>query len=85
MQTKLTLSIEKSVISHAKVYARHRKKSLSQIIEDYLKALYINDGQDKITPDTVPPITKSLEGILKGKKEIDYRSSMVDYLENKYK
>ena len=34
MQTKLTLSIDKTIIHKAKLYANRREKSLSQIVED---------------------------------------------------
>jgi hypothetical protein len=85
MQTKLTLSVDKSVIIKAKKYALLRKKSLSQIIENYLKSLYYKDNDTGLDLDVIPPVTKSLAGLLKGKKEIDFRSSITDYLENKYK
>ena len=85
MQTKLTLSIDKTVISRAKVYARGRKKSLSQIIEDYLKSLAASHQSDESLSSSLPPVTKSLAGILKNRKEIDYKSSITDYLVKKHK
>ena len=39
MITKLTLTIVKSVIEKAKKYAREKERSLSDIIENYLKAI----------------------------------------------
>ena len=39
MNTKLTLTIEQSVIEKAKKYARKKERSLSDLIENYLKAL----------------------------------------------
>ncbi len=39
MTTKLTLSIESSVIEQAKNYAKAHNKSLSRLIENYLKSL----------------------------------------------
>ncbi len=41
MTTKLTLSIESSVIEQAKNYAKAHNKSLSRLIENYLKSLGI--------------------------------------------
>jgi hypothetical protein len=41
MTTKLTLSIESSVIEQAKNYARSHNKSLSRLIENYLKSLVL--------------------------------------------
>lgn len=84
MQTKLTLSIDKTIIKRAKMYARNRNKSLSRIIEDYLKAISGNESLDAPSPK-IPPVTGSLAGILKGKKEIDFRSSIADHLEKKHK
>ena len=39
MSIKLTLEIEKSVINKAKIYAKVKQKSLSELIETYLKEL----------------------------------------------
>ncbi len=39
MDTKLTLSIDKIVIERAKKYAKQERRSLSDIIENYLKLL----------------------------------------------
>lgn len=39
MTTKLTITIDPAVIGQAKQYARSRGRSLSNLIEDYLRAL----------------------------------------------
>lgn len=39
MDTKLTLSIDKKVIERAKIYSIKERRSLSDIIENYLKLL----------------------------------------------
>ncbi len=44
MKTKLTLSIDAEVIQKAKSITSKRKQSLSYIIEDYLKSLYLKPG-----------------------------------------
>lgn len=46
MNTKLTLSLDKDVIIRAKTYAKFMDKSLSQIIEDYLKLI---SNRDKVS------------------------------------
>jgi predicted HicB family RNase H-like nuclease len=38
MDAKLTLKLDKAVIEKAKIYAASHKKSLSGLIENYLKA-----------------------------------------------
>ncbi|MEM9544587.1 MAG: DUF6364 family protein [Bacteroidota bacterium] len=42
MNTKLTLSLKKSVIEKAKQYAKNSNQSLSQIIESYLEKITSN-------------------------------------------
>lgn len=39
MTTKLTLTVEKEVIERAKSYAKHSGRSLSELIEQYLRAV----------------------------------------------
>jgi hypothetical protein len=39
MDTKLTLVIDKEIIDKAKIYAKNNKRSLSGLVENYLKAL----------------------------------------------
>ena len=39
MTTKLTLTMEDEVISSTKKYARQKGKSLSDIVENYLKSI----------------------------------------------
>lgn len=83
MQTKLTLRIEKHLIETAKKYSKRRGKSLSQLFSDYL--LMITNAESPTAPnnETLPPISKSLKGVLRGKKinEKEYKK----HLEEKYK
>lgn len=43
MTSKLTLSIKKEVIDSAKNYAQETSRSLSELVENYLKVLANND------------------------------------------
>jgi len=46
MPVKLTLSVEKSVIERAKRFSRRQNKSLSKLVEGYLRKLTgIQSGQ----------------------------------------
>jgi len=47
MSTKLTLTVDQKVIESAKEYAKKNKRSLSNIIEEYLKSLTINSQERK--------------------------------------
>jgi len=47
MNTKLTLSIEKEVIDAAKEYAKSQGRSLSNVIEEYLKSVTTRKSKKK--------------------------------------
>lgn len=47
MKTKLTLSIDAEVIQKAKLITSKRKQSLSFIVEDYLKSLFVKPAAGK--------------------------------------
>ncbi len=78
MQTKLTLRLEEKLIDQAKKYAAGEGKSISKIVADYFSLLV---QQNQSTDSELPPITRSLVGILSSPiEESDYRQ----YLEEKY-
>ena len=63
MATKLTLTVDKNVIESAKEYARKNKRSLSNIIEEYLKSLTdIKEGKRK---PQLSKLVKELKGSVK--------------------
>jgi hypothetical protein len=83
MQTKLTLRLEKRLIEQAKLFARQRNKSLSQVVEEYFVLLSrVVEPYAPTLQDELPPITKSLWGILRD-KEVDEQDYKL-YLETKY-
>jgi hypothetical protein len=81
MDTKLTLSLNKSVIEKAKKYAKTRNVSLSKMIESYLAA--VTEKEEKETQTT--PLVESLIGIINLDTDFDYKKGYGDYLLNKYK
>ena len=81
MNTKLTLSIEQSVIDKAKEYARNKKRSLSDLIENYLKAL-TSDELRESSHDA--PIVKSLRGSFQAAEDFDYKQDLSERLREKY-
>jgi len=83
MNTKLTLTIEQSVIEKAKKYARKKERSLSDLIENYLKAL-TNDEDPKIENELSPAL-KSMKGSFKMPKDFDYKKELTDRLSEKYR
>lgn len=83
MSTKLTLTIDKAVIEEAKQYAKSQGRSLSKLIEEYLKSIAGKDGET--TKSQLSPITKSLFGSVKLKdKEIDYKKVLEDEILKKH-
>lgn len=83
MSTKLTLTIEKSVIEEAKKYAKSQGRSLSKLIEEYLKSVSRED--QKVDELRLSPITKSLYGSAKlDYEDIDYKKILKDEILKKH-
>ncbi|ASB48863.1 DUF6364 family protein [Alkalitalea saponilacus] len=85
MDTKLTLKLDQSVIEKAKQYASSRKRSLSGLIEDYLKMLIVKDKSESGDEIEISPFVKSLKTGVKIPDELDYKEEYRDYLWEKYK
>ena len=83
MNTKLTLTIEQSIIEKAKIYARKKERSLSDLIENYLKAI-TNEDSSTTKEEELTPIVKSLKGTFKLPKNFDYKKELTDRLSEKY-
>ncbi len=49
MSTKLTLTIDKDIIASAKLYAKRTNRSLSNIIEQYLKSLISQSNKYEVS------------------------------------
>lgn len=81
MDTKLTLKLNGDVIEKAKEYAKAKKISLSDLIENYLLKL----TNDKDNNNTITPLVKSLSGVISLPEDYDAKKDYTDYLSNKYK
>lgn len=81
MTTKLTLTIDDSVISSAKKYAQEKGKSLSAIVENYLKSISAKERKE----ETISPKVLKLMGVVKLPKDFDYKSELANSLAKKYK
>lgn len=82
MNTKLTLTIEEEVILKAKDYAMSTGDSLSNLVENYLKAVTKNSLINKKSELT--PIVKSLKGSFKAPANFDYKIELQNELSKKY-
>ena len=81
MDAKLTLNIDKDVARKAKVYARKEGRSLSDLVENYLKLITRNST---IEDFEFTPRVKALLGAVSFQKEFDYKKELSDALVNKY-
>ncbi|UZO79621.1 DUF6364 family protein [Aquimarina sp. ERC-38] len=81
MNTKLTLTIGQEIIHKAKQYAREKNRSLSDIIENYLKTLIDKKPQEE---NDSSPIVASLRGSFKAPSDFDYKKQLNERLEKKY-
>ncbi len=81
MNTKLTLSLEGSLINKAKNYAKSHNTSLSKIVERFFSNLQ-NDNKKK--ERDLSPVVKELSGIIDLDLQIDHKKSKENRLIKKY-
>lgn len=81
MNTKLTLTIEKSVIEKAKDFAEKNGQSLSHVVENYLRSVTQDSLQEK---PVLTPVVKSLKGSITPPKKFDYKKELQKALQKKY-
>ncbi len=80
MTTKLTLTIEDRVIKTAKKYAQKKGRSLSGLVENYLKALASGDNSSS----EMTPRVKRLRGAIKLPANFNYKSILEDSISKKH-
>jgi len=80
MNTKLTITLEKNIIEQAKAYAKSRGRSLSELIENYLKVVIEEPGK-KIY---ISPAINKLKGSIKLPSDLDYKKELTKALNDKY-
>ena len=85
MELKLTLHLEESVIDRAKEYASSQKRSLSDMIEAYLKTLITKNQTQPDEDIEISPFIKSLRTGVKVPADYNYKEEYTDYLVEKYK
>ena len=81
MQTKLTLTLEQQVIKQAKLYAKEKGRSLSELIENYLKVVL--NKEDKAIP--LSPSIKKLKGAIQLPAHFDDKKELSNALSEKHK
>ncbi|MCK4992011.1 MAG: hypothetical protein KAS29_16040 [Bacteroidales bacterium] len=81
MDAKLTLNVDKEIVGKAKKYARSKGRSLSDLVEDYLKFLTRQIETETIK---ISPRVKSLLGSIKVPDGFDYKKELSERLKDKY-
>jgi hypothetical protein len=81
MTTKLTLTIDDSVINSAKKYALKKGRSLSNIIENYLKTISAKEEKE----EKLSPKVMKLMGSINLPEDFDYKKDLSKALSKKYK
>lgn len=80
MNTKLTLSLNKTITERAKKYARQKKTSLSKLVENQLAKLTGTEESGQISP-----LVKSLSGVVSEKVAKKAAKGYSSFLKKKYK
>ena len=80
MQTKLTLSLDREIIEQAKEFSRRQHKSLSKLVENYLRQI----TRPKPQADEITPLVAELSGLVKPERAGRRKEEYADYLTKKY-
>lgn len=81
MSKKLTLTIDEQIIRRAKKYAKQEGRSLSELVENYLRAA---SEKEKPKKPKSTSLTKSLRGSFKEPPGFDSKKTLSEELEKKY-
>lgn len=85
MDTKLTLKLDDGVIKKAKKYAGSHHKSLSRMIESYLKSLTDKEEASVVNDIEISSYVKSMKSGVKIPADFDEKQAVADHLLEKYK
>lgn len=79
MATKLTLTVDEEVINSAKKYAHEKGKSLSNLVENYLKSI----GSKKTDIRSLSPKVTRLMGIIELPEDYNHKDHLGELLSKK--
>lgn len=79
MSTKLTLTIDKTIIERAKKYAKNTDRSLSELIENYLEEITNEENSSNISYKL-----SKIVGKVKLPKDFNEKEAIKKYLEEKH-
>ncbi|OGR07230.1 MAG: hypothetical protein A2511_12505 [Deltaproteobacteria bacterium RIFOXYD12_FULL_50_9] len=81
MQAKLTLSIDRELIEQAKEFSRRQQKSLSKMVENYLRQATTTFSRE----ESLTPLVKELSGLIKPDEADRRKNEYAEYLVEKYR
>jgi len=81
MDAKLTLNMDREIAGKAKKYAKSKGRSLSDLVEDYLRFLTSQMEPDQFI---ISPTVKSLLGSIKVPEGFDYKKELSERLNEKF-
>lgn len=79
MRAKLTITVEKSVIERAKLYAKSTGRSLSEIIETYLKTITQETSANELSPKL-----RKIVGVANLPEDFDEKEELRSVIEKKH-
>ena len=79
MKIKLTLTVEKSIVTSIKQYAQDHGTSISKMVEEF----FIDKLKDKSMNNKIDPEIRALMGIIK-EKNVDLEEVKSDYFKEKF-
>jgi DNA polymerase III delta subunit len=79
MKIKLTLTVEKSIVTSIKQYAQDNGISVSKMVEEF----FIDKLKDKSMNNKIDSEIKALMGIIK-EKDVDLEEVKSDYFKEKF-
>ncbi|MBM3170963.1 MAG: hypothetical protein FJZ75_05055 [Bacteroidetes bacterium] len=79
MTTKLTLTVEMTVIERAKSYAKRTGRSLSELIENYLETITEENNNTDLSPKL-----QKLVGSVKLPEDFDEKKELRSAIEKKH-
>ena len=82
MNVKLTLSVEEEVVAKAKRFAKLQGRSVSDLVESYLKLISASDENNQTTDSAKK--RSSLRGVFKVDEDFDYKEELIKALSEKY-
>ena len=81
MGTVLTLDIDQKVAEKAEIYAKYSKKTISQLVEEYLITISSGKNEENIQ---LGPITSQLAGIIEMDNIVNHKDLLADALMEKH-